>query len=238
MSFFPIWIAEALFTALFIVAGHPISTKKGFVFKMIACALFFANGMYAFSMSGKTEYGITVLVGLAAGWIGDVFLALDPFIRGKQSKKLSTTIFLFGGAFFLIGHFAYITAFARLLFIRHAFRVLPFVAAWIGICAVMALAIRLSKIPCGKLAVPIAVYAVFLGCMFALAVCAALLLYSGQTVMSCILIGAAALFVLSDVTLAIKSADRERFGSLRLRIVCLAAYFLAQMLFGVSIMLQ
>lgn len=233
-----LWIAEAVFAALFILTGHPVSTKSGFWFKMAACGLFIANGLYAFLLSGKTEYGVTISAGLIAGCIGDVFLALDPFIRDRKDKKLSLTLFVIGGAFFLIGHFAYITAFARMLYTTKTFRFLPFAAAWGGILIVMALVIRLSGIHAGKIAIPIAVYAVFLGCMFALAVCAATFRYTGQIVMQSILIGAAALFVTSDVTLALKSADKTRFGSLGMRMLCLVAYFLAQMMFGLSILMQ
>lgn len=233
-----LWIAEAFFAALFILAGHPVSTKRGFWFKMAACALFISNGLYAFSLSGKTEYGATIAAGLIAGCIGDIFLALDPFIRDHQDKKLTMTLYLIGGAFFLIGHFAYITAFTRMLYMAKAFHFLPFTAAWGGILIVMAMVIRISEIQSGKIAIPIAIYAVFLGCMFALAVCAAAYRYADQTVMQSILIGAAALFVTSDVTLALKTADKTRFGGLGMRLLCLVAYFLAQMLFGLSILLQ
>ena len=52
-----------------------------------------------------------------------------------------------------------------------------------------------------------------------------------------VLIAAPLLFAFSDVTLALRTVDKERFESLPMRAVCLAAYFLAQMLLGLSIRL-
>lgn len=233
----PIWIAEALFAALFIVAGYPASTKKGFAFKMVACALYTANGLYAFSQSAHDAYGVTILLGLLGGWLGDIFLALDPFIRHKQNKKLSVTLFAIGGLFFLLGHGAYMAAFARLLTASHVFRIVPFALALGGILICFALVFRLSGVKAGKFTAPVAVYAVGLAGMCALAINAALFVFGGKTVLQCILIAAPLLFAFSDVTLALRCADKERFESMPMRAVCLTAYFLAQMLFGISIML-
>lgn len=234
--FIPLWIAEALFAALFIVTGYPVSTKKGFVFKMIACALYTANGLYAFAMSGREIHGVTILLGLACGWLGDVFLALDPFVRHKSDRKLSLTLTSIGGVFFLLGHFAYMFAFLYPFLTSHTFRFLPFALAMSGILLCFAAVFRLSKVSAGKLLVPVAVYAVGLGAMFALAVCAALQTSADRIVLRIILIAAPLLFAFSDVTLALRVADKDRFESLPMRTVCLGAYFLAQMLFGLILL--
>ena len=236
--FIPLWIAEAVFAALFMVAGHPISTKKGFGFKMVACALYLGNALYAFSLSAKTAFGVTILIGILGGLIGDVFLSIDPLIREKHSKKAVFTCFLFGGLFFLGGHIAYLTAFLRLLLEADAFRFLPFAALCGGLLLIFALLLRITDIHAGKYTLPVAIYACGLCCMFALSVCTALFVTANQPILQAILIAAPILFVASDVTLAMKTADRKRFGSLGFRVFSLSTYFLAQMLFGISILLQ
>lgn len=231
--FIPLWIAEALFAGLFIVTGYPKATKKGFLFKMLACAVYTVNGLYAFSLTEKM-YGYLILNGLLCGWIGDIFLGLDPFIIPKKNKKLSMTIFLIGGLFFLLGHAVYISAFLRLMLQSHAFRVLPFLLSFVCVLACFVLAFGLSKVKAGKLFVPLMVYAVCLAGMCALAICSALLVCNGQTVLQIVLIGAPLLFAFSDVTLALRCANEERFESLPMRSVSLGAYFLAQMLLGLT----
>lgn len=235
--FIPIWIVEALFAALFIVTGYPKGTKKGFVFKMLACALYTANGLYAYSLSAKGSFGVMILAGLICGWLGDVFLALDSLSESKQNRKLTLILRAFGGLFFLLGHAAYMAAFVYLLLSAHAFRFLPFAIAMGGVLACFALVFRFSKVNAGRFAAPVAVYAVGLAGMCALAICAALLAFGGQTVTQCILIAAPLLFAFSDVTLALRVADKDRFESLPMRTVSLGAYFLAQMLLGLTVWL-
>ena len=48
---------------------------------------------------------------------------------------------------------------------------------------------------------------------------------------------AAPRFAFPDVTLALRYADEERFGSLTMRAVCLVPYFPVQMLPGLSVRL-
>ena len=235
--FIPVWIAEAVFAALFIVTGYPKAVKKSFVFKMLACALYTAHGLYAYSLSAHTAYGVTILAGLVCGWLGDVFLALDPFAQDKQNKKLSLILKAFGGLFFLLGHAAYMTAFAHLMAEAHAFRFLTFAIAMGGMLVCFALVFGLCKVSAGRFTAAVAVYAVGLAGMCALAISAALPVFSGQTVLQIILIAAPLLFAFSDVTLALRVADKDRFESLPMRAVCLGAYFLAQMLLGLTIRL-
>ena len=235
--FIPLWIAEAVFAALFIVFGYPEATKKGFVCKMPACALYIANGLYAYSLSARESYGVLILAGLVGGLIGDVFLALDPFTQHKQNKKLMLILKAFGGLFFLLGHVGYMAAFVHLLTSANAFRVLPFLLAFGGVYLCFGLVFVLCKVSAGKFNAAIAVYAAGLAGMCALAICAALLVFKGQIVLQCILISAPLLFAFSDVTLALRVADKDRFESLPMRSFCLGAYFLAQMLLGLSIWL-
>ena len=235
--FIPLWIAEALFAALFIVFGYPDATKKGFVCKMVACVLYIANGIYAWSLCGHASYGVMILTGLAGGLVGDVFLALDPFLQRKNNRKLRLALKMFGGLFFLLGHAAYMIAFARLLAQAHAFRYLTFALAMGCVLVCFALVFGLCKVSAGKFTPAIAVYAAGLAGMCALAICAALLVFRGNTVLQCMLFAAPLLFAFSDATLALRVADKDRFESLPMRSFSLGAYFLAQMLLGLSIRL-
>ena len=235
--FIPLWITEAVFAGLFIPAGYPTTTKKSFVLKMGACALFLANGLYAFSLSAHTPYGVSILLGLGSGWIGDVFLALDPFVRRKQNRKLTVALYAIGGFFFLLGHLAYMAAFTRLLLESHAFRVLPFLLTCGCLLLCFVLTFVLAGVKAGKYLAPVALYAFGLSGMCALAICCALFVFPGTPVPQAVLIAAPLLFAFSDVTLALRTVDKERFESLPMRAVCLAAYFLAQMLLGLSIRL-
>ena len=113
--------AEMFFAYKFIMAGWPESTKKGFAFKMLASAVFVAAGVYAFmSVPAKSFYSKAILAGLVAGFVGDIFLTLDPFIKDKKSK-MNTAAIIIGGLCFLFGHICYIGAFVKEMLARNAF---------------------------------------------------------------------------------------------------------------------
>ncbi len=231
-----LWIAEGLFAALFIVAGYPRSTKIGFAFKMAAGAIYMANGIYSFKING-TSFGVILLAALFFGLLGDIFLTLDPFIQDETNSRLKIVLPGIGGLFFLLGHAAYMFAFIQLLRTSDAFRFLPFAAAFGGVMACFILVFVLCKVKAGKFLAPIIVYMAFLAGTCALGICSALLTKDVMTVTRCIFISAPLLFAFSDVTLALQTADKKRFKTLTMRTVCLASYFLAQMLFGFLIRL-
>lgn len=94
------------------------------------------------------------------------------------------------------------------------------------------------KIKPGKLLILIIIYAVGISAMFALAVCLAFKVYSDNIAMQVILFSAPLLFIVSDLSLVLKFFDSERFDTIAVRIINLGTYFLAQMLFGLSIYLS
>ena len=61
---------------------------------------------------------------------------------------------------------------------------------------------------------------------------------SGHPVMQVVLVTAPLLFIISDSTLGLKFTDRERFGTLKIRLVTLITYYAAQMLFAYTIALM
>lgn len=236
-AFIFLLVAEIIFAAEFIIAGYPKATKKGFAFKMIASSIFLINGIVAYSHSDNLRYAELVTAGLAFGLLGDIFLTMDPFIKNKQSKKLPLVFVVLGGAFFLLGHGAYITAFIVMIKQKSAFDLTLFaVTAAVTLTAVL-LTGALLKIKPGRLLPGVVIYAAAVCCVLAAAVCLGVSGYPDKLITKAVLISAPVLFIISDSTLAIKAFDKERFGTLTLRAVNLGTYFLAQMLFGLSVYL-
>ena len=237
MVLFPVFfLADAVFAVLFIREGYPQSTKKGFAFKMIASAIFVANGLYAYFQSGKNAYGLTVLLALLLGFVGDIFLTFDPFLKDKSNKKLSTFFVVLGGVFFLAGHICYLLAFLRLLKASGTFRLPTFLCALCAVPVVFAVVLLALKIHLKAFTVPVFLYAVAISSMFAAAVCLALHGHAGQPTLQVLLFAAPLLFIVSDASLVLKSFDQDRFGNLTMRAVNLGTYYLAQMLFGLSVL--
>lgn len=235
--FFILLAAEIIFAVGFIIAGYPKSTKKGFAFKMIASSIFLINGIMAYLRSDNLRYATLVTAGLAFGLLGDIFMTIDPFIKNKQSKKLPLLFVILGGAFFLLGHGAYIAAFIVMIKQKSAFDLTLFaVTAAVTLAAVLLIGVLLRIKPV-RLLPGVVIYAAAVCCVLAAAVCLGVKGYPDRPIIAAVLISAPALFIISDSTLAIKAFDKERFGTLTLRAVNLGTYFLAQMLFGLSVYL-
>ena len=228
-----LFAAEMFFAYKFIMAGWPESTKKGFAFKMLASAVFVAAGVYAFiSVPEKSFYSAAILAGLIAGFVGDIFLTLDPFIKDKKSK-LNTAAIIIGGLCFLFGHICYISAFVKEMLARNAFSPAAAAAFWAGVILVLLGAKIILKINTGKLSAPVFIYAAVIAFMAACAVCLAKT-QSGAAAKA-VLISAPVLFIISDFSLLVKFFDKERFNTLPVRALNLGTYYLSQMLLAVSI---
>ena len=231
-----LFILEAVFAWLFIKAGWPESTKKGFRFKMCACVIFLINGFYAFRSTEIRYYSLAIIAGLIAGFIGDIFLTLDPFIKDKKSKA-NMVVIIIGGICFLFGHIAYILAFVRTLLNKNLFKPALVCAVWAGVF-ILFLAIKLAlRVKFGKLTAPVFAYAVIIIFMLSCAVCLAVYGIEGSFPVKAALIAAPVLFIVSDFSLVLKFFDKERFNTLPVRIINLGTYFLSQMLLGLSIWL-
>lgn len=229
-----LFILEAVFTWLFIKAGWPESTKAGFVFKMFACAVFLANGFYAFRSTEIRYYSLAIFAGLVAGFIGDIFLTLDPFIKDKKSK-VNMVVIIIGGICFLFGHIAYILAFVRTLISKGLFRIAFICAVWAGAFVLFVIIRALLKVKFGKLTAPVFAYAAVIIFMLSCAVCLAVYGIEGKPLAKTALIAAPVLFIVSDFSLVLKFFDKERFNTLPVRAINLGTYFLSQMLLGLSI---
>lgn len=231
-----LFIAEIIFTFLFIKEGYPEATKKGFSFKMCAATVFVLNGIYAYFQGGKGAFAISIIIALIFGFWGDLFLALNPFIRNKKNeKKLSVFFVLLGGIFFLLEHVTYIVTFAKELKEKEAFNALIFVGVLLAVLIIGIIIAISLKLKLGKFTVPIIIYALAISSMLAISICLAVN-GTDNIQLQLILISAPILFVISDSTLVLKMFDKKRFDNMFVRAINLSTYFLAQMLFGLSIL--
>ena len=231
-----LFLAEIIFSFLFIKEGYPEATKKGFCFKMCAATVFVLNGIYAYLHGEKGAYAISIIVALIFGFWGDLFLALSPFVKNKENeKKLVTFFVLFGGVFFLLEHVTYIVTFAKELKEEAAFNALIFVGVLLAVLIIGVVLTVVLKLKLGKFTVPIMIYALAISSMLAMSVCLAIN-GSSNIKMQIILVSAPILFVISDSTLVLKIFDKKRFDNYLVRSINLSTYFLAQMLFGLSIL--
>ncbi|MDR1464978.1 MAG: lysoplasmalogenase [Oscillospiraceae bacterium] len=78
--------------------------RARFVCKMTASLLFLGTGLTAASLRGDMTIPVALLLGaLLLGFVGDIILGLDYFVR----KDLQSFLFLLGGAPFFFGHVLY-----------------------------------------------------------------------------------------------------------------------------------
>jgi uncharacterized membrane protein YhhN len=229
-----LFFLEAVFAALFIKAGWPESTKKGFFFKMCACAVFLLNGFYAFRSTEIRYFSLAIIAGLAAGFLGDIFLTLDPFIKDKKSK-VNMVVIITGGICFLFGHIAYILAFVRTLISKGLFRPVLICSCWAAAFILFVVIKAALRVKFGKLTAPVFAYAAIIIFMLSCAVCLAVYGIEGKPLAKTALIAAPVLFIVSDFSLVLKFFDKERFNTLPVRAINLVTYFLSQMLLGLSI---
>lgn len=234
MVYILLFIAEAIFSSLFIKEGFPKATKKGFCFKMCAATVFVLHGIYAYSQGIKDAFAISIIVALVFGFFGDLFLALSPFIKNKESKLLIFYMLL-GGLFFLSEHVTYIVTFAKELKKEDAFNAVIFGGVLLAVLIIGVVLTVTLKLKLGKFTVPIIIYAIAISSMLAISICLAVKA-GGNIKLQAILIAAPILFVISDSTLVLKIFDKKRFDNMPVRIINLGTYFLAQMLFGLSIL--
>ena len=228
-----LFILEFVFACLFIKAGYPEATKKGFFFKMLASSVFLVNGVYSALSSGAGgRFSSLIITALALGLAGDVFLTFDPFIKDKTDKKKSAFFILLGGVFFLAGHIVYMVAFAGEIKLKNAFSPLIFISGTACVLIFVFALIIFSRVKTGKAIIPIGIYAAAISCMFAMGLCLALKGCPDNPAAKLLLIAAPALFIISDSSLLLEFFDKERFNNMTVRSINLGTYFLAQMLFG------
>ncbi len=235
LGFAALFAIDMVFAVLYINYGYPKVTKLSFCYKMLASAVFVLNGAIAYGYSAGSPYAKTVVAGLVFGFVGDAFLAIDPFLNDRLREKKA--IFgVIGAAFFFVGHILYIIAFVLEIRKEQAVRFPVFIIAWVlmlgsGIAVKIALKVKL-----GKFAVPVLIYAVALVAMCSFGICLALN-RTGEPFTRFILIAGPLCFVFSDATIVLRMFYKDKYETLPMRYANLLTYFISQMFFGISIML-
>lgn len=225
--------AEIVLLPFLIKSGFPGLTVRSFILKIACSVLFIVYALAAAFRGGRADsYFALVFSGLLCGFAGDVLLAIEPVIKNR--KKLLSALTVLGGVFFLAGHVLFIVAFARQMKLRSIPLGAGFVVSFgVVFAAVVALKFIL-KIKTGKLTVPVLVYTLMITAMFALA----FTLGAGthHIVVAGLLTAGALCFVASDLNLALKVFDGDRFCTLSNRCLYVDLYYAAQLLIATTLL--
>lgn len=194
----------AVAVAALLAAEHGKHDRARLIAKSIAAACFVALGALRADGSG---YAQLVVAGLALGAAGDVALVFP----GKRA-------FLAGLGLFLLGHLAYVAAFAELAPARDWLQPIAAVPLACGAGALVWLWPRLD----GKMRGPVVCYVAVISAM----------VVGALAVGTSIIIAAAGLFFASDLAVARHRFVRASFVN---KAWGLPAYFAGQLLFAYSI---
>lgn len=239
------WSAECLAFPMFIRAQWPQKCVKSFCWKMISASLFLGYGVFAYlfaknylwGSSFSNKFAMYMLIGLACGWLGDLFLHLTALWK-EPGKILTGASFGIGLVSFLVGHIFYVLAF--IYAIGTTGHKLPY-QVWIGVAAMLVLFLvgkLVSKIKLGIAAIPVALYAATISTMLVCALTFAVYYAKCSITASIVISVGAILFVVSDGTLVFNMFGNEKMKSnYPLKVVNLVTYFIGQMLLGSAIML-
>ena len=231
-----LFVLDMIFASLYIKFGLPTVTKRSYCYKMFASGLFVVNGLVGYFVYNNGVFAKWVLLGLVFGCLGDIVIALEPFIKDNEKKKKHNTIAVTcGGVLFFFGHLLYIVAFLKELSITKAFIPVLYFSIVGGVVGLGFLTFLLTKIRMGKFTVPILFYAIAITSMFALSVNIAITNTTGGLLFKIIMFVAPLFFVISDTTIVLRFFNKEKYGTYPIRIVNLGTYFIAQMLFGLAI---
>lgn len=226
--------AEIILLPFMIKAGFPDLTKKSFILK-IFCSLLFIVFAVAAVMRGDKDmdsYREMIIAGLACGFVGDVLLGIEPILGEK--KKLLLPSIIVGAVAFLAGHILYTVAFAKQIKLRSiGLGAIFFISLVLVLVAVVVLKFIL-KIKTGKLTVPVLIYAIMIDIMFCLALTFGI---GTHSILVGGLLGIGALcFMASDLNLALKYFDSDRFCTLSNRCLYVDLYYAAQFMIATTLL--
>ncbi len=235
------YILFFIFVPLYDKAYWPEPSKKSLTCKMIAATAFVSIGILGiFIADNKSDYAITMLIGLVLGWVGDLFMHIP---HPPNNPRMS--VVYIGATSFLIGHIFYVTAFVKsttALTVDYKFFTIPEIIAF----AVIFIAFSLTLEPVFKfkyankfMKITLHIYSVFLivmlikSCIFGIKY-----FMSGAEngiVAMLILIVGAIFFFISDFTLGLRLIGGAK-GNKTIKTVSLYSYFFAQLLLATSIL--
>ena len=232
------YIIFFIFLPLYDKAYWPEPTKKSLSFKIVAATMFVAIGvMGMFISDNKSEFALTMIMGLICGWFGDILMHIP-------SKKNMTCLYI-GAAGFLVGHIFYVAAFVnatKALVEEYKFFTAPELIAFL----VVYLAFLIMLKPVFKfnfdskfLQYGLYIYGIFLVGMLFKVIGFAITYFkygAGNNLISMIiLIVAGFSFFTSDLTLGIRLLGGRK-DSKFIKSLSLYTYFFAQLLLSTSIL--
>ncbi len=222
----PILALICLLVIIYTILYYKINAKAVFAIKAATSFCFVGLGFYAREKSGDAagNYPALVISGLLAGLLGDIVLG----IRRIDAKR-KTTYFIFGSALFFVGHIFYAAAFLTF----SASKPYLYLLTGIVMAALIIITTNLSGVKCGKLKFLNYVYVLPLSFLIAVT---GLNIIHNFTRINTILFAGAVSFALSDILLYfIYFAGIGEKNIQKIKAVNIAAYYLAQTLFAVSI---
>ncbi|MBR6567094.1 MAG: lysoplasmalogenase [Clostridia bacterium] len=229
-------LAEIAAVPVFLKYYWPGRSKKSFIWKIISASLFVLCGFLCVKISGNnTPYASLMMWGLVLGFFGDVFL------HSLQNKSWH---FVVGFLSFLVGHIVYIVAFWKAIKTTYpgspVFTWYELLATFVLLAVMLAIMLKM-KIFEGKkpLLIAFCAYGFILFTMLTKGLRYAVgeIAYGTNDNMIPILLTVglgAVLFTVSDIILGFTIPMGET--SRAVRCVNIGTYFVAQILFAISIL--
>jgi len=221
-------VAELILVSLHLFAPSLQSGKRPLYLKSICAAGFVLVCISAvFASGGFTAYSVFILAGAVMGAAGDVLLGIS--MKGIW--------FVLGLLSFLSGHILYIIAFINGSAIYGNSKILNVyeiaaIAALFMICILSGIKVKAKT---GKMLPAVLIYAAAIVAMLVKAVSFSVILAGSRSEISacmCLIFGAV-LFVLSDSLLSLRLFTGKRPN--KMPWLCLASYFMAQVLIASSV---
>ena len=235
------YILFFIFVPLYDKAYWPEPTKKSLANKMVAATAFVLVGALGMLITNnKSDYAITMIIGLILGWVGDLFMHIP---HPPNNPRMS--VVYIGATSFLIGHIFYVVAFvksAMALTPDYKFLTLPEIIAFVVIFVVFSLMLEpvfKFKYANKFMKVTLHIYSVFLIVMLIKSCIFGITYFmsgaeNGALAMLILIVGANFFFV-SDFTLGLRLIGGAK-GSKTIKTVSLYSYFFAQLLLATSIL--
>ncbi len=235
------YVLFLVFVPLYDKAYWPEPTKKSLANKMIAATAFVLVGVFGMLITdNKSDYATTMIIGLALGWFGDLFMHIP---HPPNNPRMS--VVYVGATGFLIGHIFYVVAFvksAMALTPDYKFLTIPEIVAFVVIFVAFSLMLEpvfKFKYANKFMKITLHIYSVFLIAMLIKSCIFGITYYTsgkdhGLVAMLILVVGAIFFFV-SDFTLGLRLIGGAK-GNKKVKTVSLYAYFIAQLLLATSIL--
>ena len=227
------FVLQCFTTPLFLKLSWPTRSMKSLTAKMVSATLFVSVGYLSVNISdNKSDFAITMIIGLLLGWVGDFFLHSDRNL-----------FFGIGFVSFLAGHIAYITAYVRALNTFEGYNNFNAieVVAFIGLMAIALFVFKHFKLEFSIkfLKYAVILYTAILISMFIKATSLGVnyMLNGGENGILALLVlcFGSLFFLLSDATIGILMFGGQKKNR-PLKIFNIVTYFAGQMLLASSIL--